>query len=233
MVGTARKLRKALLICGILSSLLYVGTDILAGTLYAGYSFTAQAISELFAIGAPTSSLVVPLFTLYDLLLIAFAFGVWVTVAQNRALRVTALMIIGNAANGLVLWLVFPMHMRGVEPTFTDTMHVTLAAVGVIFVLLALVFGATAYRNWFRLYSVATILMLLVPGILVFLYVPQLAANQPTPVTGVAERISTYSYLLWQAVLAIVLLRTENGPGPGFVSERCPTLTSARSNSIG
>ena len=85
-------------------------------------------------------------------------------------------------------------------------MNVTLAGVGVIFVLLALVFGATAYRNWFRLYSIATILMLLVPSILVFMYVPQLAANPPTPVTGVAERISTYSYLLWQEVLALVLL---------------------------
>ena len=60
--------RKALLICGILSPLVYVGTDILAGTLYAGYSFTSQAISELFAIGAPTSSLMVPLFTLSSVL---------------------------------------------------------------------------------------------------------------------------------------------------------------------
>ncbi len=96
--------RKALLICGILSPLLWVGTDILAGTLYAGYSFTSQAISELFAIGAPTSGLVVPLFTVSSVLLAAFALGVWVSAGRNRALRVAALMVVGNAANGLVLW---------------------------------------------------------------------------------------------------------------------------------
>ncbi len=43
-----KSVRKVLLICGILAPLLWIGTDILAGTLYAGYSFTSQAISELF-----------------------------------------------------------------------------------------------------------------------------------------------------------------------------------------
>jgi pimeloyl-ACP methyl ester carboxylesterase len=75
-IETLSKLRKVLLICGIVSSLLYVGTDIIAGTLYAAYSLSNQAVSELFAIGAPTSRLVVPLFTVYSVLLIAFVFGI-------------------------------------------------------------------------------------------------------------------------------------------------------------
>jgi hypothetical membrane protein len=205
--------RKALLICGIFSSLLYVGTDILAGTLYAGYSFTSQAISELFAIGTPTSYLVVPLFTLSSVLLLTFALGVWLSAGRNRVLRVTALMIVGNAVNGLVLWNFFPMHMRGVEATFTDTMHVTLSGVGAIFVLLALGFGAAAYQNWLRFYSIGTILILLLTGVATFLYVPQVDADLPTPWLGLAERISTYVYDLWQVVLSIVLLREEKRPG--------------------
>jgi hypothetical membrane protein len=200
-------LKNVLLICGILAPLLYVGTDILAGTSYPGYSFTSQAISELFAIGAPTSGLVVPLFTVSDVLLVAFAWGVWVSAGRNRALRVMALMVVGNAVNGLVLWNFFPMHMRGVEATFTDTMHVALAGTGVIFVLLALGFGVFAYRNWFRLYSVGTILTLLVTGVVAFLYAPEVGANLSTPWLGLSERISTYVYDLWQVVLAIVLFR--------------------------
>ena len=206
-----RMVRKVLLICGILAPLLWVGTDILAGTLYSGYSFTSQAISELFAIGAPTSGLVIPLFTVYDMLLIAFALGVWMSAGRNRALHVVALMMAGNAVNGLVLWNFFPMHMRGAEATFTDTMHVTLAGVGVIFVLLALGFGAAAYRNWFRFYSIGTILTLLLTGVVAFLYAPQVEANLPTPWLGLTERISTDVYLLWQVVLSIVLLRAEKG----------------------
>lgn len=206
-----RIVRKVLLICGILSPLLFFGTDILAGTLYTGYSFTSQAISELFAIGAPTSGLVVPLFTVSDVLLVTFALGVWMSAGRAHALRVMALMIVGNAVNGLVLWNFFPMHMRGVEATFTDTMHVTLAGTGVIFVLLALGSGAVAYRNWFRLYSVGTILILLLTGIVAFLYAPEVGANLSTPWLGLSERISTYVYDLWQVVLSIVLLREEKG----------------------
>jgi hypothetical protein len=209
--GTSNTLRKVLLICGIVSSLIYVGTDIFAGMLWEGYSFTSQAVSELFAIGAPTSHLVVPLFTVYGVLLVAFAFGVWMSAGRNRALRVMALMVVGNAVNGLVLWNFFPMHMRGVEATFTDTMHVILAINP--FILLTVGLGVAAFRNWFRFYSIGTILILLVPATLAFMYVPQVGANQPTPWLGLTERISIYGNLLWQAVLAIVLLRGERDTG--------------------
>ncbi|NIO44989.1 MAG: DUF998 domain-containing protein [Candidatus Aenigmarchaeota archaeon] len=202
-------LKKFLLICGILAPLLLACTDILAGTLYPGYSFISQAISELFAIGAPTSGLVVPLFSLYSVLLIAFALGVWMSAGRKRSLRVVALMVFGNAANGLVLWPFFPMHMRGAVMTFTDTMHITLASIGVIFSVVALVFGAMAFRKRFRIYTIVTILILLVFGTIPFLEAPQLAANQPTPWTGFGERVASYVYEIWVVVLAIVLLKTK------------------------
>ena len=109
-------LRKALLVCGVLSSLLYVGADLLAAVRYPGYhSFTSQAISELTAVGAPTKGLVEPLFIAYDILI----FGTWT--------------------------------------------------------------GFEAAR---------------------------LAAQQPTPWLGVAERIHVGAYLLWVLVLAVALLRS-------------------------
>lgn len=47
-------LRKILLVCGILSSLLYVSGDIVAAMSWHSYSYTSQSISELLAIGSPT-----------------------------------------------------------------------------------------------------------------------------------------------------------------------------------
>ena len=93
--------------------------------------------------------------------------------------------------------------------TFTDTMHVTLAGVGAFFGVLTVGLGVAAFRNWFRFYSIGTILILLVPGILAFLYVPEVGGNQPTPWLGLSERISIYGNTVWQLVLAIVLLRRE------------------------
>jgi hypothetical protein len=56
-------LRRGLLVCGIVGAALYPISDIIAATRYPGFSSRDQAVSELFAIGAPTSALVVPLFT--------------------------------------------------------------------------------------------------------------------------------------------------------------------------
>jgi hypothetical protein len=47
-------LRKTLLVCGILSSMLYVAMTVVVGMQWEGYSSTSQTISELSAIGAPT-----------------------------------------------------------------------------------------------------------------------------------------------------------------------------------
>lgn len=199
-----KKSRQVLLACGIFASMLYPITDIIAGNLYKGYSFNEQAVSELFAIGAPTSWIVVPLFTISSTLFIAFALGIWISSEGGRLLRALSVMILGNAINSLILWNFFPMHMRGDQPSFTDTMHGILAINP--FVIVSIVLGAVYFRNWFRYYSIATILLLLITAIMAFSKASLVFANQPTPGLGITERISQYGHQLWHAVLAIVLL---------------------------
>jgi len=210
-IGTASKLRKVLLICGIVSSLLYFSMDIVAGLLTEGYSFTTQAISELSAIGAPATPMWVPLGFVYAALLIAFGVGVWVIAGgQRRALRVIGVLLITLAVVGS---LPFPMHMRGDEKTFTDTMHLVIYGLIVPpLLMLSMGFGAVAYKGkkrWFSLYSVGTIVTLLVVGTLTGLSAVQIDAQQATPWVGVTERILVHGSMLWIAVLAIVLLREE------------------------
>jgi hypothetical protein len=72
-------MRSRLLRCGVASALIYVVTDIAAGLAYPGYDFADQAVSELFAIGAPTSRLVVPLFSVSSLL-----FGLSMSLIRQR-----------------------------------------------------------------------------------------------------------------------------------------------------
>jgi hypothetical protein len=52
-VNLPSTLQKILLGCGILASLLKVGTDLLAGLTTKGYSFVLHSISNLSALGAP------------------------------------------------------------------------------------------------------------------------------------------------------------------------------------
>ena len=198
-------LRRPLLACGILGAALYPLSDIFASTRYPGFSYRDQAVSELFAIGAPTSRLVVPLFTVSSSLLLFFAIGIWMSADGRRWLRPLAVMMELNAINALVLWNFFPMHMRGSQPTFTDTMHGILAIDP--FLLAAVVLGALAYRGWFRAYTVATIVFTSVLALLALRYVPAVIANEPTPWMGATERAAQYATSLWYAVLAVVLLR--------------------------
>ena len=198
-------MRAVLLTCGITAALCYVATDILGAILYSGYSFTDQAVSELFAIGAPTSHIVVPLFTLSSLLLMVFAFGVWLSSGHSRLLQLMAAMFAGSAIVGMVLWNFFPMHMRGAELTFTDTMHLILATNP--FVLVSIALAVAAFRGWFRAYTVTTIAILLLPALFAFQYASEVQANLPTPGLGLGERVAQYAYALWQSALAIVLLR--------------------------
>jgi len=49
------------LLCGIAAAVIYVLTDVAAAASYPGFSYADQAVSELFAIGAPTSHFAVAL----------------------------------------------------------------------------------------------------------------------------------------------------------------------------
>jgi len=226
MVGSAMTRRsmvgKILLVCGILSSLLYVGSDILAAMLWEGYSYTGQTVSELRAIGAPTRPLLVPVLAVYTVLEIAFGVGVWGSAGRKRALRVLGGLLIGLAVVDLVAPF-FPMQLRGTEFAFTDAMHIILSIVTVLLLLLIIGVGATAFGKRFRLYSIMTILVLVVFGVLTGLAGPRVAADLPTPWVGIYERINIYSYMLWVLVLAIVLLRAQvEWPQDGFGGRRNP-----------
>jgi hypothetical protein len=198
--------RKILLVCGIASSLLYVAISILGALRWQGYSLTSQTVSELSAIDAPSRPLVVLLSLAYAVLVIAFGLGVWGSAGRARVLRVVAGLLVAYGVLGLAAPFA-PMHLRGEETSLTDTMHIILTMVTVLLMLTAIGFGATAFGKRFRLYSIATILILLLFGALAGLDGPRVAANLPTPWVGVTERINIGVFLLWVVVLAVALLR--------------------------
>jgi hypothetical protein len=204
------RLRRVLLVCGILSSLVYVTLNVLGTLRWASYSSISQTISELSAIGAPSRSVVVPLGIAYDLLLIAFGVGAWGCAGPRRALRATAALLVAIGAIG-PLWP--PMHMRGNVPTLTDTMHIVFTAVTSLFILLAVALSATAFGARFRLYAIATLVLLVAFGVLTSLQAPGIPKQQPTPSIGVFERLNLCSYLSWVAALAVTLLRDQPSRG--------------------
>jgi len=199
-----------LLTCGILAGALYVAMTLFVGMLWEGYSTADQTISELSAVGAPTRPLWMVLGALYTALLIVLGWIVWAASSANRPQRVVGLLLMIHGAFGF-FWP--PMNQRAVlaasGPTLSDTPHIVWAIVTGLLFLFETSFGAAAFGRRFRVYSIATIAIVLACGAITGTYTSRMQADLPTPWVGVWERLSSTAYMLWIAVLAAVLLRTE------------------------
>ena len=173
---------------------------------YDGYSLSSFTVSELSAIDAPTRKLwevaVIP----YPLLFGIFGWGVLLSAGANKSLSVVGKLILVYGVFN-IYWP--PMHMRGIEPTLTDTLHIVWAMVTVLMMMVMMGFGAAAFGKQFRLYTICSIGVHIVFGILTSLEAPNIPTNGPTQWIGVWERINIGVFMLWIVVLAIILLRSQ------------------------
>jgi heme A synthase len=197
-------IRKALLACGVISSLYYTGINIFVPGLFEGYDVASQTVSELSAIDAPTRSLWVPLASFYVILFGAFSAGAWLSSSYNRWLRRTAIfMVIYTLLN--FYWP--PMHLRGSELSLTDTLHITWAMVTLLLMMLIMACGAMALGRSFRIYTAVTFVVFIVFGLLIGMEAPGVAENLPTPHIGIWERINIGAFMLWIIMFAFALLK--------------------------
>jgi len=200
--------RKLLLFCGVLASLLYIAMNIFIPPLYEGYNWITQTVSELSAVDAPTRPLWFPLGIAYTLFIAAFGWGVFKSAGQKRSLRIVGILLIINGLIGLT-WS--PMHQREVLAagggTFTDTWHLVMATVTVLLMFFSIGFGAAAFGKGFRFYSIVTILVFVVFGILTFSEAPNVDKNGSTPYIGLWERINIAAFMTWILVFANILLK--------------------------
>ena len=195
-----------LLECGLAASLLYAAMNVVVPMFDVNYSCVTQTVSELSAIDAPTRPLWAALASIYTLFFVLFGWGVWRSASGNRALRVVASLFIFCGLFG-IFWP--PMHLRGETTTLTDTLHIAWTAAWGLLTMLAMGFSAFAFGKNFRWFSLVSIVLLLGFGAMTSLEAPNITKNLPTPTIGVWERLNIGVFLVWLAVLAIVLLRRQ------------------------
>lgn len=194
-----------LLAAGVAAVVIYGVGDLVSGLLYSGYSFRDQAISELSAFGSPVRPLMVTVILVHALLLAAFGLGVWRS-TDRRSLHGVGICLIVVGLIGFPTHTVFAMSSRWLPSGFNDTMHILLSAVFSLFVFVALVLSAVAYRGWFRLYAVATLLVVAGFGAASSFAIQGIGQNV-TPWAGGFERINAYTYFAWIVILAVTTVR--------------------------
>jgi hypothetical protein len=195
---------RPLLGCGLAAPLLFLATDLLAIARASGYRPMRQSISELTAVGAPTRPLVTALRVTGDALMAAFATGVTATAGDSRALAVTGGLVAANAALDAFATAAVPRDYA--SPTWSpgNTANTVVMAAGVGSFVAAMGTGAVAVRGPFRAFSAGIPLSY---GLLTALSRLVRSRDEPPSTTGAQERTMAYTYQLWVAVLASLLLR--------------------------
>lgn len=205
------KTRKVLLACGIVSPLLYAMADVVGGLSFPGYSFSSYTISELMAIGAPSEPIVDPLFLISGVFALIFGFAVLrESRRRGRAMRITALLLILSALLGFAGPTLFEMHPRAVTTMQAETPHIAVSSILGLLMLMIMVAGSLSLGTRFKLYSIATIFVMLIFGALMVPYAQLAAAGQSTEGWGIVERVMIYSWMLWSIVFAIALIRSRS-----------------------
>jgi hypothetical protein len=148
--------------------------------------------------------------TAYTLLVAAFGWGVLKSADGKRSLRIVGILLIINALVGLA-WS--PMHQREVLAagggTFTDTWHIVMSVITLLFMFVLISIGAFSFGKRFRVFSFVTILIFLVFGILVGIEAPNVQKNLPTPFIGLWERINIAAFMVWLLVFAFIMIKAE------------------------
>lgn len=195
-----------LLGCGILAAVLYIAMNIFIPAKFSGYEMMSQTISELSAWSAPTRGVWIWMAAVYVLLLALFGWGIVRTAGGNWLLHIVGYLIFFYAVVN-IYWP--PMHMRGVEPSFSDSLHIIWASVTILLIMLIMIFAMAAVAGLFRTYTIVTILIFIIFGILTFIESPAIPRNQPTPYIGLWERINVGAFMAWLIAFSAILLRME------------------------
>jgi hypothetical protein len=200
--------RAFLLTCGILAMAWYAVMNIIVPPRFPGYDIASYTISELSAVDAPSRPLWVSLAILYSILFLAFGVGVRISGQGNRKLTIVGVVIILDVIFG-IFWP--PMHPREVIAagggTLTDTLHLVWAFVHLALMLVMIGFGAAAFGNRFRIFSVFIVLVFLVFGMLTSIGSQGISTGEPTPMVGIWERINIGAYSVWVIVFAMLMIK--------------------------
>lgn len=209
------RVQHILLACGIVAAVFHVVMDdVVAAAMYPGYDRISRPVSELSATYAPSRPVLIPLGIVFEILMVAFWIGVWRTAPSNRALRLTAGLMLGWRALA-VLASQFPMVSN--EVLGANTVHTIIWGVLTPLLMLAGIgASAAAFGKTFRLYAILTLVALVTCSAVAGMLAARVSAGEPVRWFGIAERALIGTWLQWVAVLAIVLLRAvrPNAPRP-------------------
>ena len=116
---------------GALAPVIYIIAVLVGGFLWQDYSHIRDTVSTLTSAGAPNQEVMVPLFAIYNIFVIGLAAALYLGV-EGKKPRLTSALIAAIGVDGLVLFAFPQDYPQGQPVTFTGTMLVAVAVLGVL-----------------------------------------------------------------------------------------------------
>ena len=196
---------KHLGVFGIISLLSYTAMVVFSPLAYPGYDWLSMAVSDLSAVGAPSAALAERLNALFGPCAVVCIMAVCVGAAGCRS----KLLKTGIAFFAAMEWItvvgykMFPLVQGEAVSSFQNRMHIIVTVLVVLFSITSLVLIAVGSRmehipslgNWAIACFAAMMIGALGTGIM------------PKSVFGLFERFSTFSAVVFNAILGIYLMR--------------------------
>ena len=196
---------KHLGMCGIISLLSYTAMVVFSPLAYPGYDWLSMAVSDLSAVGAPSAALAERLNALFGPCAVVCVMAVCVGAAGCRS----RLLKTGIGFFAAMEWItavgykMFPLVQGETVLAFQNAMHIAVTVLVVLFSIISLVLIAiggrkesiSALSSWATAFLAAMMIGAFGTGVL------------PKSVFGLFERFSTFSAVIFNAVLGICLMK--------------------------
>lgn len=190
---------------GIISLLSYTAIVVFSSLAYPGYNWLSMAVSDLSAVGAPSAALAERLNALFGPCAVVSVMAVCVGAAgcRSKLLRAGIGFFAAMEWITVVGYKMFPWVQGAAASSFQNIMHLVVTALVVLFSIISLVLIAIGGREeplralsaWAIVCLAAMMIGALGTGIL------------PKSVFGLFERFSTFSAVVFNAVLGMYLLK--------------------------
>ena len=191
-------------IFGIISLLSYTAMVVFSPLSYPGYDWLSMAVSDLSADGAPPQTLAEQLNALFGPCGIVSIMAVCVAVRRfgQKTFRLGIYFLAAMEWITVVGYKMFPLSQGEDMAAFQNIMHIVVTATVVLFSIVSLVLIAVGGRK--------TIPSLSVWAVICFAAMMLGAIGtsvMPKAVFGLVERFSTFSAVIFNAVLGVYLLK--------------------------
>ncbi|MBP3800046.1 MAG: DUF998 domain-containing protein [Bacilli bacterium] len=197
-----RKIINWLCLTGILSLIFYILHDVVGTLNYPGYNWTREAVSDLTATDSPVYGIAHSLSLVYGILscLCSLLVCILVKKEEKKTLRLGVYLFTTMNFISAIGYSLFPLSSKGYDGSFQSFMHVYVITIAVVLlsIISLILISVGAFKSKKKLLGTLSIVALLL-----MFFGAAGSGILPKSVFGIVERFSTYSAVVFTAILGI------------------------------